>query len=793
MRAASAPNWSWPARSVLLAALVGALPPALAQQDSLKLKLSTQLSRVPQIAVTEVLMQVDINRQRINQTLLLLRAPDGELYISGEDLQRFRLRRPAAPALEHEGRAWYALSALAGATYELNARTQSLAISAPSEAFEGMSAAVPQLRYPPPLLPQPGGFLNYTLSATRAGSAQTESGLFEAGFFSRYGVLTSGMLAPDLGERSSWIRLDSTYTVDFPERRETLRLGDSISRPGAWGLPLRFGGLQYGTNFATQPGFVRFPIQSASGSAVLPSTVDVFVNNALVSRTQVPPGPFSITNIPMVSGSGDVQLVVRDLLGREHVIVQRFYGSSELLKAGLDDWSVEAGAARRGFGVRSNDYGAALGAATWRRGLTDGLTAELRGEAEADTQAAGASALGRIGELGMLTTTLAASRSPAGTGQLLGYGFEHTSRGLSGALQSQHFSPQFRQAGAEDFGLRARQTIASLGYSFGAFGSASLAYAQQVFRDQPEREVATLSYSMPVAGANLSLAASRSFGPDGATSVFATLTIPLGNLTSASLVVDRSRSERTGETRDSYSALLQKSPPLGEGYGYRLQARDSDLLAAGTLNTSVATWTAELAHPRQDSPDAVRLGVAGGIGLVGRYPFLSRTITDSFGVVRVADYPNVHVLHENQPIARTDDRGYAVLPRLRPYDRNQVTIDQRDLPLDARVDGLRLEAVPYYRSGVLIDFPVHRVRAATFHIMLEDGSALPSGALVRLEGATEEFPVALKGEVYLEGLADKNRAVVTWRGQSCTLDIAYPRTEDPLPDLGTHICRGVGR
>lgn len=301
----------------------------------------------------------------------------------------------------------------------------------------------------------------------------------------------------------------------------------------------------------------------------------------------------------------------------------------------------------------------------------------------------------------------------------------------------------------------------------------------------------TLSYSVPVAGANVTLAASRSYGPDGATSFFAALTVPLGNLTNASLVVNRTKGERAGEVRDSFAALLQKSPPLGEGYGYRLQARDTDLLAAGTLNTRVATWTAEAAHPRQDGPDAVRLGVSGGIGVVGAYPFLSRTITDSFGVVRVADYPNVHVLHENQPVAQTDERGYAVLPRLRPYDRNQVTIDQRDLPLDARVESLKLQAVPYYRSGVLIEFPVRRVRAATFHIMLEDGSALPSGALVRLMGATEEFPVALKGEVYLEGLGDKNRVIATWHGQSCTFDIAYPQTDDPLPDLGTRICPGV--
>lgn len=113
------------------------------------------------------------------------------------------------------------------------------------------------------------------------------------------------------------------------------------------------------------------------------------------------------------------------------------------------------------------------------------------------------------------------------------------------------------------------------------------------------------------------------------------------------------------------------------------------------------------------------------------------------------------------------------------------------MPFDATLDRLRLDAVPYYRSGVLLDFPVQRVRAGTLHVVLEDGSPLPSGALARFEGQEKEFPVALRGEAYLEGFADSNRIVFTWRGQRCTLDVPYPRTSDPLPELGKYVCKGV--
>ena len=132
-----------------------------------------------------------------------------------------------------------------------------------------------------------------------------------------------------------------------------------------------------------------------------------------------------------------------------------------------------------------------------------------------------------------------------------------------------------------------------------------------------------------------------------------------------------------------------------------------------------------------------------------------------------------------------------MLPRLRPYDKNPVSIDQNDLPLDAIIGSARLTAVPYFRSGVLLDFPVRRVRGATLRLILDDGSDLPAGALARLEGQQEEFPVALRGEAYLNGFESMNRVVVTWKEQRCVVDVPYPDTTDPLPNLGTFVCKGV--
>ncbi len=187
---------------------------------------------------------------------------------------------------------------------------------------------------------------------------------------------------------------------------------------------MRFGGIQFGTNFGTQPGFIAFPPQSALGQAVLPSTVDVFINNALVSQQSVSPGPFSISNLPVITGAGEVQLVVHDLLGREQIIVQPFYASQTLLRKGLANFSYELGFVRENFGINSNDYGSGLASTTYRRGLSDHITGEIHAEAMQNQTTVGMGGDFLMSSLGTISSYIAGSQSNAGHGEMILLGID---------------------------------------------------------------------------------------------------------------------------------------------------------------------------------------------------------------------------------------------------------------------------------------------------------------------------------------------------------------------------------
>jgi outer membrane usher protein len=124
---------------------------------------------------------------------------------------------------------------------------------------------------------------------------------------------------------------------------------------------------------------------------------------------------------------------------------------------------------------------------------------------------------------------------------------------------------------------------------------------------------------------------------------------------------------------------------------------------------------------------------------------------------------------------------------LRAYEENRISVDPRQLPLDTKIDSDKMTISPRYRSGVIVKFPVSRERSGTFKLVLADGKPVPAGAEVILKG--NRFPVALDGLVYVTGLDHGMTSEAEWNGGHCAFRIDAPVGDDPLPDMGTIVCR----
>lgn len=753
---------------------------------------SAQQAGVETVAADEVFLALRINRQGPEESVLLLRRrSDGRLLARGEDVQRWRLRVPSAAALRLGGEDWYLLDAFPGLTYQVDESRQTLSVDAPPGLFLATSLIGQDAKFSVPPAAAPGAFITYDLSVDHSDGATRTGGLFDMGVFNAWGTGTASMLARDSDAGTSFIRLDTTWTQDRPAQLASLRIGDAISAAGSWGRSLRFGGLQWATNFATQPGLVTFPLPSASAEAVLPSTVDLFVNDALRLRRDVPTGPFTIRDLPVVSGQGEARLVVRDLLGREQVITLPYYASPRLLQQGLREYSYEMGFVRNNYGIDSNDYGRFAVVATHRLGFSNAFTGEARGELLREQQTVGVSGAWLWPSAGLFSASVAASHAERGTGELVALGFERQSRSLSFGGNVQLASQRFAQLGLQPGELAPRQVSRFfVGANAGAYGSVAASYTRQDYRDRDEAELANASYSIRLGRLGfLSFSVLRVLSGETKTSFNLNFTYVLGERSSASV------SAAHDPTGSEAVVQVQRNLPPGDGVGYRLvggatESTKSQRVGADlSVQNAFGLYTLEAA--RNQGQTGYRAGARGSVAILGGNVFASRQIGDAFAVVQVPDYPGVRVYADNQVVAHTDAGGSALVPRLRPYQKNTIRIEQADLPMDAEIDALEQDTVPYLRSGVLLQIPVRRSRGALLTVILDNGEPLPSGAVVHIVGETNEFPTGLKGEVYVTGLLPSNRLRIGWRGQRCEVVVPFLPTTDPLPHLGTYTCAGV--
>ena len=738
----------------------------------------------------EQLMLVDINRQQLNQTTRVLKDETGILYLWSQDLQRWRLRLPkVSTAIEYQNETYFPLSAILEITHSYDPRTLMLTIEVHPEAFIQTIRTTQYSNSPPPAQSSIGGFINYELYNEYSTNSTQTSGQFELGYFNHFGVSTSNIMLNNINISPSITRLDTTWTRDYPERMQTLHLGDALTTTGTWGRSVRFGGVQWGTNFGTQPSFDTFPLQSAVGQAALPSTVDVFINNALVSSNNVPPGPFSIQNLPVITGQGNVKLVVRDLFGREQIITRPFYSSQSLLRVGLEDFSYELGLMRNNFGMSSNDYSNLLATGTYRRGLSEYLTGEIHAETIKNGTTVGVGDDLLIPRLGTLGTYVATSQSQSGNGKMVLLEIGRLAEPWSFGAHTQWTTRNFTQVGLPPPQLPPIQlSSVNLSYAMRSNGSVNIAYVTQNYRNQTDMRITTLSYSTSLGKiGSFTLSALHTITNGINTTIFAMFNISLDSATCLSSSWQSSRGENTG---NNFSTTLQHNLPLGAGYGYQLQARtDGYKEASYSLQNNIGTYTFDLSKNNEST--ASRLDISGGLAILGDNALLSRRIDQSFAVVHISDYPNVRVLADNQPAGRTDPHGNALIPQLRAYDINLISVDPRDIPLDAEIGTLKLQATPNFRSGIEVKFPIKRSRGATFTLILENGQPLPVGAWVQKIKSKEIFTVGYKGEVYINNLSSITQLRATWKNQTCEFTIQLITSSDPLPDLGTILCRGI--
>jgi len=746
-------------------------------------------------------LEVVLNEVRTGRVALFMMI-DGELAATAQTLRELGLRWPGSENAGDDD--LIVLAQLPGLRSEYVVSKEQVRLSAPIEMLSDIRRHLgyvpPQPAVIDPTARSTGLALNYDLYGQDSEHSRTLSGWTEMRLFSRFGILSNSMVSRYSDSRGTGsdfrnTRLDTNWQFDFPDRMLTLSVGDNVTGALPWTRPTRIGGVRLSRNFALQPYRVYTPLMSFTGESVLPATVDLFIDGVRRSSNQVLPGQFQIDSVPSMNGAGQAQVSITDINGRVQLVNLSLYGAPQLLQKGLSDWSVEAGNVRRDYGLKSFSYRSdPMVSATSRYGLTDKLTLEGHAEGTASLAMGGVGAVWLMGDTGgVFSLAAAGSQHDGRRGAQVNASYQWNSPGFNLGFSATARTRDFRDVASLEGNILPRRILQAY-----VGGSTSLGYFSanviEMKRDNaPRSRIATLNWSKQIFDTvMLSVNAYQDFR-EKEPSVYLHLSIPFGRYTRTSVSARRSR--------DSESLAVEARrfvhTDLG-GWGWRAQAVTGDVTSGQaeiTRLTQAGQWTAGVSQYEGNGRPSIYGSASGSLVLMDGHVRAMRRVDDAFAMVSTDGVEGVPVRLENRVVGRTDADGILLLNRLNAYQRNLVSIDTLDLPVDMQVARTRVEAVPATRSGTLVKFPMRRILSV--HLVLRDaaGDLLPAGSEVRVSGeamqhgATRDTVVGFDGVVYLQDPVSGAVLSVSTGQAQCQATLPDLSDKTGLLELGEVVCR----
>jgi len=751
--------------------------------------LETDTTAAAPEAVEKLVVDIVLNGRPLPDARLVRRAGD-EVLIDLDTARALRLRPPGGDAAP--GSAWLTLDTLVdGYRLDPDAATLSITTSVSRLQRTTLSARRRETTPPGPRRDDnpPVFSLSYDLLHARSsGGVHGSSGWFDAGLaWGRFQCLSQHAAAT--GTRP--LRVASRCTTEWPERPLALTLGDAFSGDGALSRSVRFAGLHLGTDFSLQPDVPTYPQLTLEGSVDEAAQLEVWLRQRLALRSELPPGEYLVDGLTPMAGRGVLHSLATLADGSLHTFDVPYYFDPVLLRAGLDQWSLDAGLLRQHFGREDDRYAVPFAKAGWRRGITSGLTLALDSEWSDVHALLGLGARFKLAQVGVVE--LAAAGSHTGGGQAWARSASYSYRAPRWNLGLRHTRrrPGFVTLGnlqteiprAPDWlprqALPLEETRVQAGFRLGPM-SASLGLLSRLESKYGRDRYATASLGYALGGSFLNLNAYKDLDDGAGDTVTLTYTASLSPRQTLSAWAAPSLDgdgDRAGVT-------LQRSPDGRLGYGYRvgyqrLGERDAASFALDHRGQQVRT---SVQGRYSDNGWSGTLGAAGTLVASGDGLFATGERSDSYALVTLPD-AGVRVYRDRQLAAITGADGRALVAGLRPYQRNRLDVEAEDLSPSTVLDSAWTVVTPERGAISRVDFAARREYARDLRLLRQDGTPVPLGATATLLPGGAVSGIGYDGMLFLESADAVERIEVRWPGGACIAQPDPAAASAALPSL----------
>ena len=639
------------------------------------------------------------------------------------------------------------------------------------------------------------------------------------------------------GATHHWQNIATYAQRDLTTLRAQLTVGDSWTSGEIFdSFGLR--GVQIATDDRMQPQSLRGYAPTVRGVADSNAKVVVRQNGMLIYQTTVSPGPFVIDDLFATGYGGDLEVSVTEASGRVHTFSVPYASVPQLLRPGVNRFSIAAGQLRE----QSIEHEPNVVQATLQHGFTNLLTGYA---GMVGSQGYGAVLLGsalntRYGAFALDITgartsipgldsmsgqsvRLSYSKIMAPTGTSLsvaayrystsGYlslrdaarARDYARRGLpvfaggpvqpvlingvpvaglltpeqQAALAGVNYTGAIDTAGVDrqrnNFSINLSQRLGAAGGSLYVTGSARDYWNRGGTDTQFQ-----VGYNNSVGRLNYNVSASRERNLSGRSEnrFMVNLTIPLGNGVHAPILTGAL--SRNGSDATQEQATLSGTAGSNDQFNYGVTATHD----SGRDNGAVGTSGSVNAGYR-GSHVQLNAGFGAGSGYSQASLNIAGGIVAHPGGVTfgqpLGDTVGIVEAQDatgarvvNAAGLRIGQAGYALIPYLTPYQLNRIDIDPAGLSLDVQLDSTSAQIAPRAGAVVLIRFQSESGRFVLIQTRLSDGGTLPFGAEVDDAQGTPVGVVGQAGRIMVRLPAETGRLSVQWQDQDVTRTCLLP-------------------
>ena len=594
----------------------------------------------------------------------------------------------------------------------------------------------------------------------------------------------------DEDNSSRWSSINTWLQRDIRRLRSQLSLGDNYTPAGIFDS-VQFRGAQLASDESMLPDSQRGFAPVVRGIAQSNAQVTVKQNGYIIYQSYVAPGAFAISDLYPTSGSGDLEVMVKESDGSERTFVQPFSAVPIMQREGRLKYAATIGKYRNGNEKGGEPQFAQM---TAIYGLPYAMTV-YGGSQVSQDYLSGAVGLGfGLGTLGSLSgdvtlarTTLNNHTHHDGQSYRVQYSKDVQITGTSFTLAAYRYSTEgfytFQEANdirvTDDDAWRItsnkRQRLQlDISQRLGKYGSFFVSSYQQDYWEKEGYErtlstgwngnVSSISYSLTYTYSEYP----QSTQPADQQLAFA-VQIPLSRFLPNAWTSYSVNTARHGDTRQQ--AGLNGTLLADNNLSYSLQQSYTNhgVGSSGNINADYKGRWGELTggYNYDDDKQQVNYGLKGGIVAHPDGVTFSQPLGQSLAIVKAPGASNAKI--QNNTGVYTDWRGYAVVPYVNAYQKNRIALDTITLGDDVDIDGAVKTVTPTHGAVVMADFNT-RVGRRVLMTLIYQGLPVPFGAQAKLASGGSGI-IGDDGQVYLTGVPEEGEIQVSWNGvQQCVVN-----------------------